>query len=201
MNLLKVMDLLGLVKVQKGREGIMRRIKVRNRVYSPIYGTGTVIGMKRNDYFCVRFDDEKSSVLHDGGDCGFHVEGIPSEWRDSHCRFCKPLKEGQLLEMTDGDTVVKVEGTGVIPYIKKHFLKVVDEDGNLVADHVGVTLINGWPYYVSLNKKLEDLATPKTIYGSPCLFVKERDALAYLGDPVNEEHNMIKKDVRETSFA
>lgn len=166
----------------------MRKIKVRNRVYSPVYGTGTVIGMKSNDYFCVRFDNDRNTYrLHDGGEWGFNVEKIPFEWRDNRCRFCKLLKEGQVLEKTDGDTVVKIEGTGFIPYTKKHFLKVVDEDGHLVADHVGVTTINGWPYYVSLSKTLEDIANPMTIYGSPCLCVCSSDAFMHLQAPLNEE--------------
>lgn len=198
MNLLKVMDLLGRVKVQKGREGIMRTIKVRNRVYSPVYGTGTVIGMKRDDYFC--FDDEENFGLHDGDDCGFNVERIPIEWRKNHCRFCKLLKEGQVLEKTDGDVVVKLEGTGAIP-LKKPFLKVVDSDGNVVVNHVGVTLIRGFPYFVSLVNGLEDIAIPKTILGTPCLYVSKGDAYMQLHDEFNEENTMSKKNVRETSFA
>lgn len=186
MNSLKVMDSLGRVKFQKGREGIMRTIKVRNRVYSAVYGTGTVIGTGSSDYFCVRFDKENDWHAHDGDDFEFHVKDIPKEWRENHCRFCTLLKEGQVLEKADGDTVVKVEGTGVIPYIKKHFLKVVDEDGHLVADHVGVTTINGWPYYVSLSKELEDIASPMTIYGSPCLCVCSSDAFMNLQAPLNE---------------
>lgn len=188
MNLLKVMDSLGLVKVQKGREGIMRKIKVRNRVYSPRYGFGTVIALNKriDDEFCVLFD-KRPLGGHDGyiDDMEPYVGRIPREKREGRCLFCSLLAPNA--NIFGEYDVVKVEGTGAIPHIEKHFLKVVDEDGNLVADHVGVTTINGWPYYVSLSKELEDIASPMTIYGSPCLCVCSSDAFMNLQAPLNKE--------------
>lgn len=201
MNLLKVMDSLGLVKVQKGREGIMRTIKIRNRVYSPRYGFGTVIALNKriDNEFCVLFD-KRPLGGHDGyiDDMEPSVGRIPKEVRKDRCLFCSLLApNAQIFGEYD---VVKVEGTGAIP-LKKPFLKVVDSDGNVVVNHVGVTLIRGFPYFVSLVNGLEDIAIPKTILGTPCLYVSEGDAYMQLHDEFNEENTMSKKDVRETSFA
>lgn len=165
----------------------MRKIKVRNRVYSPRYGFGTVIALNKriDDDFCVLFD-KRPLGGHDGyiDDMEPYVGRIPREKREGRCLFCSLLAPNA--NIFGEYDVVKVEGTGAIPHIEKHFLKVVDEDGNLVADHVGVTTINGWPYYVSLSKELEDIASPMTIYGSPCLCVCSSDAFMHLQNPLNE---------------
>lgn len=122
----------------------MRKIKVRNRVYSKRFGTGTVIALSNRDksgYFCVRFDNAMR-YGHDGDTCEFSVKHIPVEWRVMHCHFCRLLGEGRTLEKADAADVIKVEGTGSIPKIKP-YLNITDAEGHVVVSHVGVSLLKG----------------------------------------------------------
>lgn len=173
----------------------MRKIKVRNRVYSRVFGTGTVIALSNldnSDYFCVRFDNE-NEYAHDGDTGEFSVKHIPKEWRDLHCRFCRLLGEGDTLEKANKDEVIKVEGTGSIPKIKP-YLKITDAEGHVVASRVGFSHINGWPIFFSLLKPDENVAQYEKTIGIPMLFVGFDDVLKHRGVKV-------KKNNKETSFA
>lgn len=174
----------------------MRKIKVRNRVYSKQFGTGTVIALSNrdnSDYFCVRFDKE-NEYAHDGDTREFSVKHIPKEWRDFHCRFCRLLREGGTLENSnDDDEVIKVEGTGSIPKIKP-YLNITDAEGHVVVSHVGFSHINGWPIFFSLLKTDENVAEYEKTLGTPMLFVDLDDVLKHRGVKV-------KKNNKETSFA
>lgn len=173
----------------------MRKIKVRNRVYSKRFGTGTVIAlsnMDKSEYFCVRFDNE-IMYGHDGDTCEFLVKHIPVEWRVLHCRFCRLLGEGRTLEKAADDEVIKVEGTGSIPKIKP-YLKITDAEGHVVASRVGFSHINGWPIFFSLLKPDENVAQYDKIIGIPMLYVDFDDVLKHRGVKV-------KKNTKETSFA
>lgn len=173
----------------------MRKIKVRNRVYSKRFGTGTVIALSNMDksgYFCVRFDNE-IMYGHDGDTCEFSVKHIPIEWRVLHCRFCRLLGEGRTLEKADDDDVIKVEGTGSIPKIKP-YLNITDAEGHVVVSHVGVSLLNGWPIFFSLLKTDENVAQYDKLCGTPMLSVDIDDVLKHRGVKA-------KKNNKETSFA
>lgn len=173
----------------------MRKIKVRNRVYSRVFGTGTVIALSNldnSDYFCVRFDNE-NEYAHDGDTGEFSVKHIPKEWRDLHCRFCRLLGEWDTLEKANKDEVIKVEGTGSIPKIKP-YLNITDSEGHVVVSHVGMSHINGWPIFFSLLKTDENVAQYKKILGTPMISVDLDDVLKHRGVKV-------KKDIKETSFA
>lgn len=174
----------------------MRKIKVRNRVYSKRFGTGTVIAlsnMDKREYFCVRFDNE-NMYAHDGDTAEFSVKHIPKEWRDLHCRFCRLLGEGSTLENSnDDDEVIKVEGTGSIPKIKP-YLNITDAEGHVVVSHVGVSLINGWPIFFSLLNAEENVARYEKILGTPMISVDIDAVLKHRGVQV-------KKNIKETSFA
>lgn len=173
----------------------MRKIKVRNRVYSKRFGTGTVIAlsnMDKSEYFCVRFDNE-IMYGHDGDTCEFSVKHIPIEWRVLHCRFCRLLGEGRTLEKADDDDVIKVEGTGSIPKIKP-YLNITDAEGHVVVSHVGVSLLNGWPIFFSLLKTDENVSQYEKHFGTPMLHVDLDDVLKHRGVQV-------KKNIKETSFA
>jgi hypothetical protein len=174
----------------------MRKIKVRNRVYSRGFGTGTVIAlsnMDKSEYFCVRFDNENVMYGHDGDTGEFSVKHIPKEWRDLHCRFCRLLGEGRTLEKADDDEVIKVEGTGSIPKIKP-YLNITDAEGHVVVSNVGFSHINGWPIFFSLLKTDENVAEYEKTLGTPMLFVDIDDVLKHRGVKV-------KKNNKETSFA
>lgn len=175
----------------------MRKIKVRNRVYSKAFGTGTVIALsnsyKNNEYFCVRFDNENEMYGHDGDTSEYPVKHIPKKWRDSHCRFCRLLREGDTLEKADDDDVIKVEGTGSIPKIKP-YLNITDAEGHVVVSHVGVSLLNGWPIFFSLLNTDENVSQYEKILGTPMISVDIGDVLKHRGVKV-------KKDIKETSFA
>ena len=174
----------------------MRKIKVRNRVYSRVFGTGTVIALSNldnSDYFCVRFDNE-NEYGHDGDANEFSVKHIPKEWRDGHCRFCCLLGEGYTLEKIDDcDVVIKVEGTGSIPKIKP-YLKVTDAEGRVVARNVGFSHINGWPIFFSLLKEDENVAEYDKTIGIPMLYVD-------IGKVLKHRGAQEKKHIKETSFA
>lgn len=174
----------------------MRKIKVRNRVYSKAFDTGTVIALSNDnnsEYFCVRFDNE-NMYGHDGDLSEFPVKHIPKEWRDGHCRFCSLLGEGRTLEKTDDDDeVIKVEGTGSIPKIKP-YLNITDAEGHVVVSHVGVSLLNGWPIFFSLLNTDENVAQPEKCFGTPMIYVDLDDVLKRRGVKVT-------KDNKETSFA
>lgn len=174
----------------------MRKIKVRNRVYSKEFGTGTVIALSNRDnseYFCVRFDNE-IMYGHDGDTREFSVKHIPVEWRVLHCRFCRLLGEGCTLENSnDTDEVIKVEGTGSIPKIKP-YLNITDSEGHVVVSHVGVSLLNGWPIFFSLMKADENVAQYDKVWGTPMLSV-------YIDDVLKHRGVKVKKNDKETSFA
>lgn len=174
----------------------MRKIKVRNRVYSKQFGTGTVISLSNLDnseYFCVRFDNE-NEYAHDGDTREFSVKHIPKEWRDFHCRFCRLLGEGRTLENSnDDDEVIKVEGTGSIPKIKP-YLNITDAEGHVVVSHVGVSLLNGWPIFFSLLNTDENVAQYEKILGTPMISVD-------IGDVLKHRGVQVKKYNKETSFA
>lgn len=174
----------------------MRKIKVRNRVYSKRFGTGTVIALSNldnSDYFCVRFDKE-NEYAHDGDTGEFSVKHIPKEWRDFHCRFCRLLMDGVTLERSkDDDEVIKVEGTGSIPKIKP-YLNITDSEGHVVARNVGFSHINGWPIFFSLLKEDENVAEYEKTIGIPMLYVDIGKVLKHRGVKV-------KKNDKETSFA
>lgn len=172
----------------------MRKIKVRNRVYSRVFGTGTVIALSNldnSDYFCVRFDNE-NEYAHDGDIGEFSVKHIPKEWRDMHCHFCRLLGEWNTLEKANKDEVIKVEGTGSIPKIKP-YLNITDAEGHVVVSHVGFSHINGWPIFFSLLKTDENVAEYEKTLGTPMLFVGFDDVLKHRGVKV--------KNIKETSFA
>lgn len=173
----------------------MRKIKVRNRVYSRVFGTGTVIALSNldnSDYFCVRFDKE-NEYAHDGDTGEFSVKHIPKEWRDMHCRFCRLIGEWDTLEKANKDEVIKVEGTGSIPKIKP-YLNITDSEGHVVVSHVGFSHINGWPIFFSLLKTDENVAEYEKTLGTPMLFVDLDDVIKHRGVQV-------KKNIKETSFA
>lgn len=167
----------------------MRKIKVRNRVYSRVFGTGTVIALSNLDnsaYFCVRFDKE-NEYAHDGDTGEFPVKHIPKEWRYLHCRFCRLLGEGRPLEKADDDEVIKVEGTGSIPKIKP-YLNITDAEGHVVVSNVGFSHINGWPIFFSLLKTDENVAEYEKTLGTPMLFVDIDDVLKHRGVQVKKGH-------------
>lgn len=173
----------------------MRKIKVRNRVYSRVFGTGTVIALSNLDdsaYFCVRFDKE-NEYAHDGDTGEFSVKHIPKEWRDMHCRFCRLLGEWGTLEKANKDEVIKVEGTGSIPKIKP-YLNITDAEGHVVVSHVGVSLLNGWPIFFSLLNTDENVSRYEKILGTPMISLDIGDVLKHRGVKV-------KKNTKETSFA
>lgn len=166
----------------------MRKIKVRNRVYSKRFGTGTVIAlsnMDKSEYFCVRFDNE-IMYGHDGDNREFSVKHIPIEWRVLHCRFCRLLGEGRTLEKADDDDVIKVEGTGSIPKIKS-YLNITDAEGHVVVSHVGVSLLNGWLIFFSLLKTDENVAQYDKLWGTPMLSVDIDDVLKHRGVKAKKE--------------
>lgn len=166
----------------------MRKIKVRNRVYSKRFGTGTVIAlsnMDKSEYFCVRFDNE-IMYGHDGDNREFSVKHIPIEWRVLHCRFCRLLGEGRTLEKADDDDVIKVEGTGSIPKIKS-YLNITDAEGHVVVSHVGVSLLNGWLIFLSLLKTDENVAQYDKLWGTPMLSVDIDDVLKHRGVKAKKE--------------
>lgn len=167
----------------------MRKIKVRNRVYSRGFGTGTVIALSNKDkseYFCVRFDNENVRYGHDGDVDEFSVKHIPKEWRALHCRFCRLLGEGRTLEKADDDEVIKVEGTGSIPKIKP-YLNITDAEGHVVLDHVGMSHINGWPIFFPLFNADEHVAQYEKHFGTPMLHVDLDDVLKHRGVKVKKE--------------
>lgn len=145
-----------------------RKIKVRNRVYHPIYGYGTVIEVHERNSFTVRFDKADERNFHNGAfDADSEVNKYPLEWRQGHCLFCYLIGEGQPPTRTG---VFKVEGTGKIPH-KRHYFKLVDENGDEVMDRIVMTTVKGGPCFFRLSHLFtSDL---RTVYfrGKPVSYV------------------------------